>query len=108
MPGCAWPYIAIGESQGCRSLELACSTIPGHTGAAISAWKHILGRFVDAAYAYRFGPPGHDVIAVEPPCQSRGDVSPFAPVISFPRRADSARADVPSTELGIAVAGTRP
>jgi beta-mannosidase len=26
--------------------------------------EQILGRFVDAAYAYKFGPPGHDVIAV--------------------------------------------
>jgi len=23
-----------------------------------------LGRFIDASYAYRFGPPGHDVLAV--------------------------------------------
>ena len=26
--------------------------------------EQILGRFVDAAYAYKFGPPGHDVIVV--------------------------------------------
>jgi beta-mannosidase len=26
--------------------------------------EEILGRFVDAAYAYRFGPPGHDAIVV--------------------------------------------
>ena len=25
--------------------------------------EELLGRFVDAAYAYRFGPPGHDVVA---------------------------------------------
>jgi beta-mannosidase len=36
--------------------------LPAHGGATYGA-EYILGRFADAAYAYRFGPPGHDVVA---------------------------------------------
>ena len=36
--------------------------LPAH-GTACYGAEYILGRFADAAYAYRFGPPGHDVVA---------------------------------------------
>ena len=36
-------------------------TVPPHGVAAISV-DAVFGRFVDSAYAYRFGPPGHDAI----------------------------------------------
>jgi beta-mannosidase len=32
-------------------------------GGAKHGVEELLGRFVDASYAYRFGPPGHDLIA---------------------------------------------
>lgn len=35
--------------------------LPAH-GAGCFGAEYILGRFADAAYAYRFGPPGHDLI----------------------------------------------
>jgi len=41
-----------------RSLRLE-----PHSTATLGV-EAVLGRFVDAAWAYRFGPPGHDVIAV--------------------------------------------
>jgi beta-mannosidase len=37
-------------------------TVPARGGLTLGV-EELLGRFVDAAYAYRFGPPGHDVIA---------------------------------------------
>ena len=36
-------------------------TVPAH-GAITVAADAVLGRFVDSSYAYRFGPPGHDVV----------------------------------------------
>ncbi len=38
-------------------------TVPGRSGASLSA-AAILGRFVDLCYAYRFGPPTHDVVCL--------------------------------------------
>ena len=37
--------------------------LPGNSTTRFGV-EEILGRFVDASYAYRFGPPGHDLIAV--------------------------------------------
>ena len=56
-------------------------TIPKHQALSFGV-EQILGRFVDAAYAYRFGPPGHDVIAVSLH-RNRGDL-PFAQSFRFP------------------------
>ena len=44
----------VGES----SIHLA---LPAH-GTGCYGAEYILGRFADAAYAYRFGPPGHDLV----------------------------------------------
>jgi len=44
--------------------------------------EQILGRFVDAAYAYRFGPPGHDVVCCSLH-KEQGDV-PFSQSFRFP------------------------
>jgi beta-mannosidase len=60
--------------------------------------EEVLGRFVDAACAYRFGPPGHDLI-VASLHRSRGDV-PFAQSFRFP--AGRPTRTVPITEMGIA------
>jgi beta-mannosidase len=38
-------------------------TVPARSTIRLGV-EEVLGRFVDAAYAYRFGPPGHDVVAV--------------------------------------------
>ena len=38
----------------------AAVTVPPHSVTELSA-DIILGRFVDTTYAYRFGPPGHDI-----------------------------------------------
>jgi beta-mannosidase len=60
--------------------------------------EHLLGRFVDASCAYRFGPPGHDVIAVSLHA-SPGDI-PFAQSFRFP--AGRATQRIPISDLGLA------
>ena len=42
--------------------------IPAHAPLTLGV-EEVLGRFIDAGYAYRFGPPGHDVIvaSLHPP-----------------------------------------
>ena len=59
--------------------------------------ERILGRFADASYAYRFGAPGHDVIAVSLH-RSPGDV-PFAQSFRFPAGRTTDR--MPISELGL-------
>ncbi|HTD45531.1 MAG TPA: hypothetical protein VK687_15190 [Bryobacteraceae bacterium] len=71
--------------------------IPEHTTRTFGL-EHLLGRFVDASYAYRFGPPGHDVIAVSLHA-SPGDI-PFAQSFRFPAGRTTDR--MPISELGLA------
>ena len=60
-PGCASRSTATSR---CRSERPASrsSFLPGSAHAAAS--KSVLGRFVDVSWAYRFGPPGQDVVVV--------------------------------------------
>ena len=44
--------------EASRELELA-----PHSNLELGV-EELLGRFVDASWSYRFGPPGHDVVAV--------------------------------------------
>ena len=75
--------------------ELAI-TIPKYQAHTFGL-EQILGRFVDAACAYRFGPPGHDVI-VASLHTNRGDL-PFAQSFRFPAGRTTLRA--PISELGM-------
>ena len=70
--------------------------IPSHTALAFGV-EEILGRFVDASYAYRFGPPGHDVIVAS--LHAPSDNIPFAQSFRFPSGRPVQRA--PIAELGI-------
>jgi len=70
--------------------------IPEHTTRTFGL-EHLLGRFVDASYAYRFGAPGHDVIAVSLHA-SPGDI-PFAQSFRFPAGRTTDR--MPISELGL-------
>jgi beta-mannosidase len=50
-----------------RDGELCVDSVERHVSVAARTTvrfgvEELLGRFVDAAYAYRFGPPGHDAI----------------------------------------------
>ena len=56
-------------------------TIPPHTTSTFGV-EQILGRFTDAACAYNFGPPGHDLI-VASLHRHRNDI-PFAQSFRFP------------------------
>jgi beta-mannosidase len=71
--------------------------IPASSALTLSA-EEILGRFTDAAYAYRFGPAGHDLIVVSLH-RTLGDI-PFAQSFRFPAGRDTQRP--PISELGIA------
>jgi beta-mannosidase len=85
----------MGE-QRVQESDLAIN-IPEHTTRTFGL-EHILGRFADASYAYRFGAAGHDVIAVSL-YRSPGDV-PFAQSFRFPAGRITER--IPISELGLA------
>lgn len=93
----AWLRVAL-YAKGERKVAEAerAITIAAH-GDATFGVEQILGRFVDASYAYRFGPPGHDLICAslhrEP-----GDC-PFAQSFRFPAGRSTQR--MPVTDLGI-------
>jgi beta-mannosidase len=72
-------------------------TIPEHSTVTFGL-EEILGRFADASYAYRFGPPGHDLIAVS--LYSSGSDIPFAQSFRFPAGRNTQR--VPVVDLSLA------
>ena len=95
----AWLRVALyrnGELKISESERLIA--IPEHTTLTFGV-EEILGRFVDAAYAYRFGPPGHDLIATSLHAD-RGDF-PFAQAFRSPGGRSAERR--PIDELGVAV-----
>jgi beta-mannosidase len=61
--------------EGSAALEL-----PAHTTVELSA-EGILGRFVDIGYAYRFGPPGHDLVTAS---LLTADRKPHSTAVFFP------------------------
>src|SRR5207245_5318196 len=65
--------------------------------AATFGVEELLGRFVDVSYAYRFGPPGYDLIAAS--LHLRRDDPAFAQSFRFPAGRTTHR--VPISELGI-------
>lgn len=95
----AWLRVALyrsGEIKTAESERLI--TIPEHTTLTFGV-EEILGRFFDAAYAYRFGPPGHDLIATSLHAE-RGDI-PFAQSFRSPSGRTAGRR--PMAELGTAI-----
>jgi len=64
--------------------------------------EQLLGRFVDAACAYRFGPPGHDLIAVS--LLDAPASEPFARTFRLPAGPPPR---LPMTEIGMAAQATR-
>ena len=68
-------------------------TVPPYTAVEDDA-EAILGRWADAAYAYRFGPPAHDVVVAT---LARGGVA-LAQAFRFPVGPPATRAD--AAELG--------
>ncbi|MEO6510266.1 MAG: hypothetical protein ABIO16_04685, partial [Nocardioides sp.] len=65
--------------------------------------EELLGRFVDAAYAYRFGPPGHDVVAA---VLTAGDL--VVRDIYFPLGPPAERAAAASASLVASIAPADP
>lgn len=70
---------------------LATISIPAHGAIEISA-DAILGRFMDTTHAYRFGPPGHDLIVAslidQKSGQRIGQAFAFPCGLSMPRSDD--------------------
>ncbi|HEX5224081.1 MAG TPA: hypothetical protein VFW29_03020 [Solirubrobacteraceae bacterium] len=64
-------------ATGSRAIEL-----PPHGGCEVDC-EEILGHFVDVSWAYRFGPPGHDVVVAS---LERGGATsgPVAQAFRFP------------------------
>ena len=59
----AWLRVALYRRESTRSPSPISPSPSRNTRRMTFGLEQILGRFVDAACAYRFGPPGHDVIA---------------------------------------------
>jgi len=81
-PLAAWLRMALyrlGEHKVAEA-DLALTIAP-HTTSTFGL-EQILGRFADAACAYRFGPPGHDLIVAS--LHRRRDDIPFAQSFRFP------------------------
>jgi beta-mannosidase len=81
-PLAAWIRVALyrlGEHKVAEA-DLGISIAP-HSASTLGL-EEILGRFTDAACAYHFGPPGHDLI-VASLHRRRGDI-PFAQSFRFP------------------------
>ena len=57
--------------------------VPPHGTVAQSA-EAVIGRFVDAAYAYRFGPPPHDTVVVTLEARDGHHAIPLAQAFRFP------------------------
>jgi len=97
LPVDAWLRVALYRTGEHRVAESGLAiTIPKNTTLRFGL-EQILGRFFDASCAYRFGPPGHDVIAVGLH-RSRGDL-PFAQAFHFPAGRTTQR--TPISELGM-------
>jgi beta-mannosidase len=93
----SWLRVALyraGEQRVGQS-ELAVS-VPKHQAVTFGL-EQILGRFVDAAYAYRFGPPGQDVVVCSLH-KNPGDI-PFAQAFRYPAGRPTGRIAI--SELGI-------
>jgi beta-mannosidase len=81
-PLAAWLRVALYRLGEHKAAEAGLAIlIPPHTTSTFGL-EQILGRFTDAACAYRFGPPGHDLI-VASLYQHRDDI-PFTQSFRFP------------------------
>jgi beta-mannosidase len=80
--------------------KIASCTVPvilsGHTSSTFGM-EQLLGRFIDASYAYRFGPPQQDVIVVS--LYGSEHQSPLSQAFYFPVKYPIERR--PLCELGI-------
>jgi len=93
----AWLRVALYRNGEQRVAEAGRPIhVPGNDAMTLGV-EEILGRFVDAAWAYRFGPPGHDVIAVG--LHASQSDPPFAQCFRFPAGRPTGRR--PIAELGI-------
>jgi beta-mannosidase len=98
----AWLRVALyahGERKFAESERAI--TVAAHSASTFGV-EQILGRFVDASCAYRFGPPTHDLIAASLYLRDggtrRGD-SAFAQSFRFPAGRSTRRVAI--SELGI-------
>jgi beta-mannosidase len=93
----AWLRVALYTHGEQKTAEAEHSITVGEHSAATLGVEEILGRFVDASYAYRFGPPCHDLIVAS--LHSRCGDRAFAQSFRFPAGRTIQR--VPISELGI-------
>jgi beta-mannosidase len=94
-----WLRVALYRNGELKIAESECAiTVPKHTTIAFGV-EEILGRFLDASCAYRFGPPGHDLIAASLH-RERGDI-PLAQAFRFPSGRSAQRR--PIAEIGVMV-----
>jgi beta-mannosidase len=74
--------------------------VPGRSAMAMNV-EQIFGRFVDASYAYRFGPPGHDLIVAS--LHDAPEAAPLSQSFRFPAGRSAAADSI--SELGLSGEG---
>jgi beta-mannosidase len=81
-PLTAWLRIALYRLGEHKAAEAARAILIAPHTTSTFGLEQILGRFADAACAYRFGPPGHDLIAAS--LHHNRDDIPFTQSFRFP------------------------
>jgi len=87
-------HVALHRGEGVVAEGSRAVALGAHAAIALST-DELVGRFTDVTYAYRFGPPGHDVTVAT--LRDRTNGATLGRAFHFPRSLH----DVRATDLGV-------